>query len=150
MIKRIENFTWIYYILDDSIKSYNKENVGKWIYFFEDSDIDLADNICKKAIQERIVCMAKYTNLKNDLEFVSNNNYSKSGGVCCFYVNLDNVEAHRMVIKFFIDNNLIKRTKIGSFYNIAFIAADNESQKDFDSIVGFKVNQHTGKWILES
>ena len=34
-------------------------------------------------------------------------------GVICFYVNSDDMERHRRVIQFMLDNNLIKKLRTG-------------------------------------
>ena len=70
------------------------------------SDQYWAKKMCLKAIDENVVCEAKYT---DDIT-----------GVACFYLNIDNYERHKKVIQFFIENNLVKKTKAGKFANIAF------------------------------
>lgn len=41
-------------------------------------------------------------------------------GVICFYVNGDDTENHKRVIRFMMENNLIRKTKKGTYYNISF------------------------------
>lgn len=44
----------------------------------------------------------------------------ESTGVICFYLNCDDIENHKRVIKFMMDNDLIRKTKTGKFYNNSF------------------------------
>lgn len=38
----------------------------------------------------------------------------------CFYANGDDVENHKRIIRFLLENGLIRRTKMGKLYNISF------------------------------
>ncbi len=94
---------WVYYFTDRD-PHFDKDKVGKWMYFF--SDRSFVENICKAAIEERIVEECKHRN--------------NNEGVSCFYLNDDDIEGHRRVIGFFIRNGLIPKTKNGKLYNISF------------------------------
>lgn len=99
----IENTTWVYY-LADADPHFDTDKVGKWMYFFGDEGS--ASEICKSAIERNIVEECKHKKC-ND-------------GVACFYLNDDDVEGHRRVIRFFLENGLIQKTKNGRLYNISF------------------------------
>ena len=38
--------------------------------------------------------------------------------MACFYIEYDNLNAHRKVINFFLENNLIPKTKNGRYYDV--------------------------------
>src|SRR5699024_5176376 len=95
------NDYWVWYTEDN--KKSNNDNIGKWMYFF--SDYQFVSEICKKAIANKVVEICKHTS-------------NEETGVACFYLNRDDNKGHRRVIKFFLDNNLIKRTKSGKLTNI--------------------------------
>ena len=69
---------YIFYI-SDNWTNHNTNKIGKWMYFFNNKDF--ISKICKKAIEENIVDTCKHTN-DND-------------GVACFYIEYDNLNAHR-------------------------------------------------------
>ena len=125
---------WVYLMKDD--RELRKTKCGKWMYFF--SDQYWAKKMCLKAIDENVVCEAKYT---DDIT-----------GVACFYLNIDNYERHKKVIQFFIDNNLVKKTKAGKFANIAF-KLDRQTNtkkygKEFKGIIHLSdfIDLETGKF----
>jgi len=105
-----DNQFWVYYLGEK--KDIDTEKVGKWMYFFGDKNF--VAEICKKAIGENITDSCKHTN-------------NAETGVACFYVNIDDEEGHRKIIKFFLDNNLIKRTKSGKLANVSF-KLDNQTR----------------------
>ena len=76
---------------------------GKWMYF--PRDFTFAEKICRQAVELNIVEQAKHSN---------------DGGVCCFYLNIDDTAGHKRVIEFFLQNRLIPKTKAGKFHNIPF------------------------------
>ena len=97
-----ENIAWIYYIGDTS--KFIKDKVGKWMYFF--GDRSFIEKICQECVEKNIVSEAKHSNADN--------------GVACFYTNIDDIESHKKILEYFIENNMIKKTKSGRFYNISF------------------------------
>ena len=103
---KIKKANWIFFINKEEARKLSKEKAGKWMYFF--SDIAFADEICQKAVANDIVCEAKYSIEDRDK------------GVCCFYLNGDDVLGHKKVIQFFLDNQLIQKTKTGKLHNISF------------------------------
>ena len=99
----IENPVWVYCLADEE-PCFDESKVGKWMYFFEDESH--AKEICKTAIEQSVVAECKYKKC--------------NGGLACFYLNDDDMEGHRRVIRFFLENGLIRKTKSGKLYNISF------------------------------
>lgn len=101
-MKIIESIPWVYYLAETNEFEYDK--VGKWMYFFKDKKV--AAEKCENAVKDRIVTQAKHSNAET--------------GVACFYLNCDDIDAHKKVISYFIKNNMIAKTAKNRFYNIPF------------------------------
>lgn len=127
---------WVVYA-SDVFEKFDKEKVGKWIIGF--NGWDFAAKICKEAVDTGVVFESKHS---DDLK-----------GVCCFYLNGDDIEAHKRVIKYFLDNNLIRKTKTGKLHNIAFKYDEQtragEYGEDFQAEIKLDsfLNLETGEWI---
>ena len=102
-MKVIEQFGWVYYLNENGARL-DEHKCGKWMYFF--GDIEFAAKVCQEAVETDIVAEAKHSD--------------SSEGVCCFYLNGDDLASHKRVIQFFLENGLIQRTKTGRLYNISF------------------------------
>ena len=132
---------WYFYCSSEE-KRLEKNKCGKWMYFFEDQLF--AQEICKKAITQHVCYECKCTDME-----VQN----KPTGVICFYLNGDDIENYKRVIQFMIENNLIRKTKTGKYYNNSFkfddqtrageYGADFEGKIKLDEFIDLK----TGKWI---
>ena len=125
---------WVFYVGDSN--NLNLEKSGKWMYFF--SDKEFASKICKTAVEQGIVTQSKHSDAEK--------------GVACFYLNCDDVSGHQRVIKYFIDNNLIRKTKKGRLYNISF-KLDSETRagvygEEFHTDIKLEnfVDLDTGEW----
>ena len=70
---------------------------GKWMHFFNNKKF--AVHICEEAVANGICEEAKHTDAAE--------------GVCCFYLNCDDNERHKRVLSYFIENDLIRKTKAG-------------------------------------
>ncbi|WP_232240020.1 hypothetical protein [Proteus penneri] len=81
-----ENDFWVYFSSKNESNNTNNDKIGKWMYFFNDAEF--TDKICQKAILNSVVEHCKYTN-------------NAESGVACFYLNIDDIEGHKKVIKFF-------------------------------------------------
>lgn len=132
----IEKYGWIYYLGDDV--QLDRDKCGKWMYFF--SDKKFVAKICEDAVKKNIVKELKHTDDET--------------GVACFYLNCDDIDTHKKIILYFIENNLISRTKSGRLYNISF-KLDNQTRAgeygdEFKSDIKLSnfVNLNTGEWIL--
>lgn len=93
---------WVFYIEDKP--EFDSHKVEKRIYFFK--DYDRASELCRRAVEEGIVLEAKHSNAGD--------------GVSCFYLECDDMDRHKKVIQFFLDNGMIQKTKSGRLYNISF------------------------------
>ena len=139
-MKRIEHGPWVFFV-DESLKTnkFDPQKVGKWMYFFSDSDF--AEKICSEAVSSKIVLESKHSNANE--------------GVCCFYLEIDDVEAHKRILKYFLDNSLIKKTKSGKYYDISF-KLDKQTlagqyRKDFIAELKLSqfVNLETGQFLKQ-
>lgn len=101
-MKVIRQSGWVYYVEDDS--ELDDSKVGKWMYFFNNRKF--VEKICAEAIERGVVVESKHTDAKE--------------GVACFYLNCDDLEGHKKVITYFLENELIRKTKAGNLYNISF------------------------------
>lgn len=109
-IVRAENAHWVFYINAAVEPELDEHKCGKWMYFF--NDLSLAETLCRKAVLDGVVAQCKHTS-PSDFD-------EKPRGVACFYLNADDDSAHRRVLSFMMDNDLIQRTKAGKLYNISF------------------------------
>lgn len=130
--------SWVSFAGDDS-GCLDEHKCGKWMYFF--SDKEFVGNLCKDAIRTSVVSNCKHTNAES--------------GVACFYLNYDDVEAHKKILLYFLEHNLIRRTKTGKLYNISF-KLDNQTRAGkygdkFKSDITLSkfVDLYTGKWLLQ-
>lgn len=131
-----KGFGWIYYIGDTS--KLENDKCGKWMHFFNNKDF-IAE-ICENAVKNNIVAESKHSD--------------DDTGVACFYLNHDDIDTHKKVLSYFIENNLIRKTKTGRLYNISF-KLDNQTRlgeygDDFHSEIKLSsfINLDTGEWIL--
>lgn len=119
-IKVIHNYAGWFYYFSTSLARLKRDVCGKWMYFFDANQQDFAKEICKKSIDRSVCLESKCTdiNFKNSLT-----------GAICFYVNADNIEGHKRIIKFMMDNDLIRKTKTDKYYNISF-KMDDQTRAD--------------------
>lgn len=145
--KKIDIVSWTFYIDVDKHDELKTDKCGKWMYFFDNSEqgISFAKKICEEAVKLGSAIEAKHTHE----EFVK----MLGSGVCCFYCDGENIEAHKKIISFFLENNMIRRTKTGKLYNISFKydsqTHDSEYGEEFESTIKLKnfLNLETGKWL---
>lgn len=111
---------WFWFSKKQSISRDNSD--GKWMAFFADDVFDFCQKICKEAIKTGVVDVCKVTNpsskeIKQSLGLPPSRT---EGLVICFYANSKDLEQNKKILKFMIDNQLIRRTKAGKLYNISF------------------------------
>lgn len=117
---------------------------GKWMYFFTDQE--LAIELCAKAIEEHACYKCKCTDLETIMRL---------SGVICFYLNGDDIEGHKRIITFMIENNLIRKTKKGKLFDISFKFNEQTSAgeygADFEGQLKLSqfVDLNSGEWIYE-
>lgn len=107
-IEKKSNAYWDFYT--NNAMHYVPNECGKWMVFFEFKDMPAIAKHCESIVLESICGTTKLSNVPND----------KNTGVACFYLNISDKEAHKKLIKYMIDNDLIPRTKKGRLYNIGF------------------------------
>lgn len=128
---------WVFYV-SEAAKNLDEHKCGKWMYFFDDEEF--VAKICKEAVEKGIVVESKHSDAAT--------------GVSCFYLECDDLEGHKKVIQYFLDNNLIKKTKAGKLYNISFKldaqTRAGEYGDDFQSEIKLEkfIDLYTGKWII--
>lgn len=138
----LRQFGWFWY-LSGQEKLLDKDKCGKWMYFFDNQEF--AQQICQKAIDENACYECKCTDMEMTMA---------SSGVICFYLNGDDMENHKRVIQFMINNNLIRKTKTGKLFNISF-KFDNQTKAgeygaDFEGKIKLEhfINLQTGEFIV--
>ena len=141
-MEKIVLFGWVFYLEKDG--DFDKEKCGKWMFFFNKDEVEKVDEICKKAVEQGVVKECKYSDVIN---------FPKKDGVSCFYLNCDDEEGHKKVITYFLNNNLIPRTKSGKLYNISFKKDTQTRAKEygdkFSSDIKLEqfIDLNTGEWI---
>ncbi len=130
---------WRFFIGDDS--NFIKGKVGKWMYFFRDQEgRKFTEERCREVVEKEIVQEAKLS--------------IGPEGVACFYLNIDDIEGHKRIIQYFIDHDMIRRTKTGKLYNISFKLDDQtragEYGEDFKAELKLEelINLSTGEWLV--
>ncbi len=131
---------WRFFIEDDS--HFVKEKVGKWMYFFRGPEgREFTEKCCRETVEQGIVGESKCSD-------------SQVEGVACFYLNIDDNEGHKKIIQYFIDHDMIRRTKAGKLYNISFKLDDQTRAGDYgnDFKAELKLDElmdlNTGKWLI--
>lgn len=150
-MKVIKSFAWDFYKNDNS-QGLDEEKVGKWMYFFEKKDLETVSNICKAAIEKNIVQLCKHNN-EHGCEHSPYGN--GNSGVACFYLHYDDIDTHKKTLEFFLENNLIKRTKAGKLYNISFKLNDQTRSKEYGNSFNGTIklsdfiSLESGTWIYD-
>lgn len=135
-VKKISLDGWIFYMSEDK-SNLDQHKCGKWMHFFNNKEF--AVHICEEAVANGICVEAKHTDAQE--------------GVCCFYLNCDDIEGHKKVLSYFIKNDLIRKTKTGKLYNISFKLDDQtragEYGAGFHSEIKLEkfVNLNTGELL---
>ena len=115
---------------------------GKWMYFFKDQK--QARQICEKAILERVCPECKY----RDMQYTDTRE-----GLLCFYIDGTDMDAHRRVLTFMLENGLIPKTKNNRFSNISFKfnsqTRAGEYGTDFKADITLSqfLDLNTGEWL---
>jgi len=115
---------------------FDEHKVGKWMYFFKDKE--RVAGLCKAAVEQGIVLEAKHGDAPD--------------GVSCFYLKCDDMESHKKVIQFFLDNDMIQKTKTGKLYNISFKLDDQTRAGEYGEMFKSEIkleqflDLYTGEW----
>ena len=138
-IIRVDNPWWSFYIDTKLAPELDKHRCGKWMFYF--NDIEYAEEVCSKAALGMVVAECKHSSFESVIE--------NGRGVACFYLNLDDDEAHRRVIAFMLEHDLIRRTKSGKLFNIGFKLDDQTRAREYGP--AFKAQIRLGDFVdLES
>ena len=146
-MKKLENIAWTFYINEDEVHKLKTDKCGKWMYFFDGSEksINFVKRICEQMVREGIAIETKHTS-ETKLMF-------RPSGVCCFYCDGSDIEAHKKIISFMIENNMIQRRKTGKLYNLSFKydtqTSNNEYGTEFESKIKLEdfIDLETGEWL---
>ena len=136
-VNKLKKYGWVWYF-GNELPEFDTHKCGKWMYFFDDRDF--IEKICDEAIKQEAIKLCKHSDEEN--------------GVTCFYLEDDDIEAHKKILKFFLDNKLIKKTKTGRLYNIGFKYDDQteagEYGDNFKALIKLDkfVDLNTGKFII--
>lgn len=138
-VKVIDVPGWRYFVDDD--KKLDASKAGKWMYFFRNLEgQQFAEKMCRKAVSDGVVIEAK----RGD---------SPTDGVACFYLNCDDDVTHKRIISFFIEHNMIRKTKTGKLYDISFKmdrqTLAGEYRRDLQPEIKLSafINLYTGEWL---
>lgn len=127
---------WVFYINEGT--KFDDAKVGKWMYFFKDSGF--VSDLCIEAVERGIVNEAKHSD--------------QDDGVACFYLNCDDTEGHKRVISYFLEKNIVQKTRSGKLYNISFKldaqTLAGEYGDDFKSKITLSdfINLDTKEWLV--
>ncbi|MBQ8626119.1 MAG: hypothetical protein IJ419_08160 [Agathobacter sp.] len=144
--QRVNSPAWVFY-LDADRESELANNCGKWMYFFDSSreSASFVERICEQIVKDGVAIEAKHSS-RDAVQI-------QGSGVCCFYCDGSNIEAHKKIIKFLLENNMIKRTKSGKLTNISFKYDEQTRNKQYGDEFKSKiqlsnfVNLTTGEWL---
>lgn len=144
--QKINSPAWIYYV-DIDREPELQFNCGKWMYFFDSSrkSLDFVESICEKIVKIGVAIESKHSN--RDYVCI------QGTGVCCFYCNGSDIEAHKKILRFLLNNNMIRRTKSGKLTNISFKYDEQTGEGQYGSEFKAKiqlshfVNLTTGEWL---
>lgn len=76
----------------------------------------------------------------------------EGNGVSCFFLEIDDLDRHKKIINFLIENNLIPKKKNGDYYNLSFKldeqTRNNEYNESFKSVLKLEelIDLRTGEW----
>lgn len=138
-MKTIEKGGWVFHLGD--ISQLDESKVGKWMYFYHGEEgWEFAKKMCREAVEQKVVAEAKCSIIPFQ-------------GVSCYYLNIDDEEGHKKVIQYFLDHDMIQKTKTGRLHNISFKldrqTAAGEYGSDFESELKLEqfLDLNTGEWI---
>lgn len=139
-MKLLKEGPWFYFIEEANLT--NAKNVGKWMLFFDfENQYDLYEHHCESVVSKGIVSESKIST------------FPKNGksGVAIFYLDIDDLNTHKKIISYFLDNNMIPKTKNGRLHNLGFkldrqtrsgeYGPDFEAELKMEDIVDLKTSE---------
>lgn len=106
-----EKSPWIVYA-NESAPKIAPGRGGKWICFFERDEEEAANETAQAAVETGVVSEAL---VPRDCETGKYDSIA-----CCLHIDAADLQAHRRVIQFMLENSLIKKSRTGSYYNNSF------------------------------
>lgn len=128
---------WFWYSNDDANKK--DEIVGKFMTFYKGPVDGNLQNLILKAISEGATPCVKHTNPET-MELNPNPKHRDISTI--IWYSADDKESLQNLVRFLIENNLIRKTKTGKLYNLSY-------KYDTQSIMGEYGNNFTGTIKLE-
>lgn len=122
-----------------SLKYSRIEHPGKWMYYTKPGDFESAFKLCENAVKLGVCTEAKCSEFTN---------------VCCFYCEATDYSQHKSIISYFIENNMIRKTKDGRYYNISYKLDEQTYANEYgDKYVpclklGDIIDLYTGEFLL--
>lgn len=104
------------------------ENSGYWSVIF--NDLSIAESLCKNTILSGASVCAKHSDSDN--------------GLCCFYINGNEVDSQVKLISFLKENGLLRKTSNGVYYDISFKYEDSKSKR----LLSQFINLNTGNFLV--
>ena len=139
---------WVHYLSDKELeriyKNESVDNNGKWMYFF--NNIKVAQDISERLSNLNIVDYFKYTDM---------NKTRKTSGVLCIYCDKDDVNTHRKIIEFMLENNMIEKLDSGKYKNLSFKLNTQTLNKEYGDKFNGQIklsefiDMQTGEWIFK-
>lgn len=139
---------WVHYLsvkeLERIYKNESTDNSGKWMYFF--NDITVAQGISEKLANKGIVDYFKYTDMDTT---------RKTSGVICIYCDKDDINTHRKIIQFMLENNMIEKLDSGKYKNLSFKLNTQTLNKEYGDKFNGQIklsefiDMKTGEWIFK-
>ena len=135
-VKVIRDGVWVRYLTPGALLL-DPAKCGKWMWFVDNKA--RPEGLCRRAALEGVVAECKHSD--------------DATGACCFYLEGDDLEAHRRAIGFFLDNGMVRRTKAGRLYDIPFKYDSQTRAGQYDGAFVAQLKLHdfvdlsTGEWI---
>ncbi|PGX01696.1 hypothetical protein COE40_19200 [Bacillus cereus] len=92
------------------------DNVGKFMTFVKDDISNELQELILKAIKQGATTLIKHT----DPRTINFNPFVKDGSLAIIWYSTDEEKALKGLAKFLIDNDLVRKTKAGKYFNISF------------------------------
>lgn len=142
---------WTFYRADSQDGfTWNEDgkNIGKWMVFFGQSkeELERINKLSAIAVADGAVYETK---VSSELAVSL-----KKTGVACFYVEINDNKTQKKLIEYLLKNNMIKKTKKGTLYNLGFKLNTQTQKKEYGPNFKSKltldhfIDLTTGKWIL--
>ncbi|WP_406613827.1 hypothetical protein ACJA23_02860 [Mycoplasma corogypsi] len=113
-LKISTDLAWKWFIDEETIKTLDTDENGKWLIFAKHENIEYLDDLVLKGFEQESFIAVKRTNEIYDPV------YGIDSVVYIFYANYSDYDRHIKILSFLKENNLIRKTKTGKYFNISF------------------------------